>query len=308
MPFLFPAIGAAFCDVSIIYLRHVTAAVSDDDDSTIRRVYHFKYLYVLAFIRLFLLLVPLPYHSYHGKALKCPIMYQLFYTVTLIVVFFHILSLIMIDPDSISSIVPTTTSSSSESTTSSSNQDDNDSYHHHLITRNLWWSLLLTILSTCNHITLFFHVRSTAPSESEFQRKRQPKVLLYYVKEENAQNEDTERENLLNLRKGEQQKRIIVKSTSDSSSNNLNGKNLILNGSGSSDNESITGSTSSNRVQEISNKLVMDIQISLQKAKKEWTKRLEDYHFRSGHGHVNTIHGLPMNGTTHGSSRTWQRE
>jgi hypothetical protein len=119
------------------------------------------------------------------------------------------------------------------------------SSHHDVVTQNLWWSIILTFVSTLCHVALFFHVRSTAPSHAELLKGR-PKVLLYYVKE----HEDTERESLL---------------LSDS-------KDEISLG---------VGSVASNRVREISTKLMTELQISLLKAKGEWTKRLEDYQFRS---------------------------
>jgi hypothetical protein len=238
MPFLLPALASAVCDVAIIYLRRTAP---EHDENTSRRIYLGKYILPLAIIRLFLLLVPLPYHSYHGKALRCPMLFQVFYVGTLIILFFHSLSLIMIDPGSLGSLLilgESSTSPPGNSTSSSSS-------HHNMVTRNLWWSLILTLVSTLCHVALFFHVRSTAPTDAELLKGR-PKVLLYYVKE----HEDTERESLL---------------LSDT-------KEEISLG---------VGSVSSNRVQEISTKLMTELQVSLLKAKGEWTKRLEDYQFRS---------------------------
>lgn len=240
MPFLLPALTSAICDVAIIYLsRH---GPKHEDDTT-RRLYLGKYILPLAIIRLFLLLVPLPYHSYHGKALRCPLLFQLFYGVTLVVLFFHALSLIMVDPGSLGSLLTLRDSSSSLPSSISS---------HQMVARNLWWSLIFTLVSTLAHVALLFHVRSTAPPDVELLKGR-PKVLLYYVKE----HEDTERESLL---------------LSDD-------KEEISLGVGSV-------SSSTNRVHEISNKLMTELQVSLLKAKGEWTKRLEDYQFRSN-GAVN---------------------
>jgi phosphatidylinositol 4-kinase B len=257
MPFLFPAIAAAICDLGIVYLSHHAPEHGPD---TSRRVFQSNYIYPLALIRIFLLLIPLPYHSYHGKALRCPLVYQLFYGTTLVVVLFHALSLLLIDPSSLSSVFT-----------------DTNIQQHDRVTRNLWWCLLLTLLSTTSHVLLFFHVRSTAPSDAEFQR---PKVLLYYVK--GKQDEmDTEREGLLGSNG-----RVIVKHGHGNGHHNLpNGVLLAVNGS-----DHGSSPASSNRVQEISNKLVMDLQFSLNKAKQEWSKRLEEYHFRSSNNNHNNNH------------------
>lgn len=158
--------------------------------------------------------------------------------------FFHSLSLIMIDPGSLGSLL--ILGESSTSPPSSNSSTSTSSSQHDMVTRNLWWSLILTLVSTLCHVALFFHVRSTAPPDAELLKGR-PKVLLYYVKE----HEDTERESLL-LSDGKEE--ISVPSV---------------------------GSVSSNRVQQISTKLMTELQVSLLKAKGEWTKRLEDYQFRS---------------------------
>lgn len=319
MPFLFPALVAAACDLGILYLSHrnyllqqlyagdngigVNIGVDDDNTTTTvdnnwsafndtnannddafsdRRVYHYGYITILATIRLFLLFVPLPYHSYHGKALRCPILYKLLYGGTLVAVSIHALALIMVDPESLLSLV--------EAVGAYSNGKDADIYHI-LVTRSLWVAILLTIFSTLGHVALFFHVRSTAPADTEFFGGRQrPKVLLYYAKEkEQHQNltinkyisqENTEREGLLSGSTGCDNGRDIGGGGSSRESN----KPIIIGPSVSerrheeleSDNSS--NHSSSNRAfQEMSNKLMTEIQIHLRKAKREWTKRLEEY-------------------------------
>jgi hypothetical protein len=79
-----------------------------------------------------------------------------------------------------------------------------------------------------------------------------PKVLLYYVKER----EDTELDSLLR----QERERC--------------------------------NSESSNRMQQISNNFVLEVQTRLQKAKDEWTKQLDDYRMRSGGtGSQDLLHG-----------------
>jgi hypothetical protein len=318
MPFLFPALAAAACDFGILYLGHrsylleqqysdlsivsgIGVSISDDDDNTTttilgaitisdnnlddydggigddvndnidnddaRRVYHYGYIIILASIRLFLLFVPLPYHSYHGKALRCPILYRLFYCITLGMVFIHALTLIMVDPGSLSSLV--------EAVKYYNNSSD---IHHILVTRSLWVAIILTISSTLSHVTLFFHVRSTAPSDAEFfVGQRRPKVLLYYAKEKNqssknkyeSNQENTEREGLLSsdamIENGDGP---IIRGLSVGEHKHQQQHQQTL------DDES---KSSNHAFQDISNKLMMEIQVRLRTAKGEWTKRLEEY-------------------------------
>ena len=184
MPFLFPAVSAASCDAAIIFLStHLHVSLKDgavDDD--IRNVYKHRYILPLALVRLFLLFVPFPYHSYTGTAVKCPILYQLLYGLTLVALSVHMLSLIMIDPASLGSLLPF------EGTT--------PTVHDHA-TRHLWSILILSLVSDLCHYILFLHVRSTAPSNAEIQQGR-PKVLFYYMKDQSQNNDSiTERDSLL---------------------------------------------------------------------------------------------------------------
>jgi hypothetical protein len=49
-------------------------------------IYRINYIAPLAIIRSILLMFPLPYHNYSGTAVKCPLVYEIFYGGTLIVV------------------------------------------------------------------------------------------------------------------------------------------------------------------------------------------------------------------------------
>ena len=282
MPFLFPALASAACDIGILYLGRRSYLLEqefhgveghDDDDDTSRRVYHYGYIVWMAAIRLFLLLVPLPYHSFFGKALRCPMLYRLFYGVTFAVLFIHVLTLLMIDPGSVSSLLEAIASYSNDELSSGP-------LHHILVTRSLWVALILTLVSTLNHIALFFHVRSTAPIDAEFfGGRRRPKVLLYYAKEKkqlhnqnNTQNgqsgeENTERESLLS-------------SVDDDSNDPLATIGLPMGSDHPSElqfGRNSSHSSSGRAFHEISNKLMMEIQVRLRKAKFEWTKKLEEY-------------------------------
>ena len=279
---MFPALASAICDIGILYLGHRNYLLEekfledglldvddanhyydDYDDDTSRRIYHYGYLVCLAAIRLFLLLVPLPYHSFLGKALRCPIIYRLFYGITLFAIAIHSLTLLMVDTSSLSSLLKAIASF-----------EDSGRLHHVLVTRSLWVAILLTLVSTLSHFALFFHVRSTAPIDAEFfgEKRRQPTVLLYYAKERNQLNnsmhhyangnEDPEREGLLSQ----------------------NGDDDIGLPMGNNDEQppvfgpnSLPHSNSARALQDISNKIVMELQVRLRKAKGQWTKRLEEY-------------------------------
>ena len=144
----------------------------DDSSSSSRLVYRSGYVAVVSFIRLFLLICPLPYHSYNGTALKCPRLYQVFYSCTLIMVIGHMLSFSMVDPASLSSLLPSTSSGLSP---------------HEELTRHVWIMLILSLVANLCHILLFLHVRSTAPGEDQLVVPRRPKVLFYYVKEKEGE-------------------------------------------------------------------------------------------------------------------------
>eukprot|EP00526_Cylindrotheca_closterium_P002047 CAMPEP_0113623976 /NCGR_PEP_ID=MMETSP0017_2-20120614/12353_1 /TAXON_ID=2856 /ORGANISM="Cylindrotheca closterium" /LENGTH=1072 /DNA_ID=CAMNT_0000533979 /DNA_START=61 /DNA_END=3276 /DNA_ORIENTATION=- /assembly_acc=CAM_ASM_000147 len=228
MPFLIPAVVAAFCDFFNIYLNQFEAPetiVDIDTSPSCRLVYLTAYIFPCAVIRLFLLLVPLPYHSYHGTALRCPGLFKAFYGCILVLLFIHIFMLSMCDPKSLSSLLPS----------------KSKLQEHELTSRHVWSLLLVSIAANLCHILLFLHVRSTAPANADFFQGR-PKVLFYYA----SQREDTERDFLLGQ----------------------NGSN------GAHD-------SSSTSMQQLKHSLVVEVQSHLQRAKVEWTKRINDYHIRS---------------------------
>lgn len=220
MPFLLPAVSAALCDIAIVYLSRSDGIYREtlEEESLTRLVYQSGYVLPTAAIRLFLLMIPLPYHSYNGTALKFSYLYQILYIGTLLTLLIHMLSLGMVDPSSLSSLVKTAPTM------------------EELAVRHLWSILSLSLTSNLCHILLLLHVRSTAPADNA--ELGRAKVLLYYVKER----EDTELDSLL----GQQ----IERPNSDAS----------------------------NRMRH----MVMEVHSRLQKAKKDWTKQLDDYLVRSG--------------------------
>ncbi|VEU40402.1 unnamed protein product [Pseudo-nitzschia multistriata] len=335
MPFLFPALAAASCDVFILYLGHRSylleqrysagsydadgynhddAYASDDSVAAHRRVYHYGYIVWLAALRLVLLLVPLPYHSFFGKALRCPVLYRLVYGGTLCVVVVHGLALLLIDPQSLGSLA----------TAIGNNGGGNrsDTLHHILVTRSLWVAILLTLVSTLSHVALFFHVRSTAPSDADFLAggRRRPRVLLYYAKQKKPpkQHHNGERVGLLSGSvAGGSNHRNRSSGNGNGNSNSNGGRPLVIGlPLGSSDKEhqpppaddckdcdhydyndhcegdddpalfagswrpgnaSASASASNRAFRTFSRKVMLEIQVRLRKARAEWTARLEEY-------------------------------
>lgn len=233
MPFLLPAVSSAACDLTVLILAYKAAGnYYEDEDEAGRLVYQSGYMVAASCTRLFLLICPLPYHSYNGTALKCPALYRALYFGTLVVLLGHALLLCLVDPRSLSSMVPSI----------------NTLTLHEQVTRHIWFLLILSLAADFCHILLFLHVRSTAPAEAELVPAR-PKVLFYYVKEK----EDTERDNLL--------------------PGLFNGRQSHL---------SSEESASASSMQQISSRVVAEVQNRLQHAKDEWTKRLADYRLRTG--------------------------
>ena len=116
---------------------------------------------------------------------------------------------------------------------------------HKEITRHIWLLLLLSLASDLCHILLFLHVRSTAPANAELVPGR-PKVMFYYVKE----NGGSERDMLL---------------PSQATIGSVEGRMPS------------EGSATSNSMQQISNRVLLEVQNRLHHAKDEWRKRLADY-------------------------------
>ena len=114
-----------------------------------------SYMNVFAVIRLLLLLFPLAYHSYTGTAVKFPAFYHFFYAVSTMVLLGHMLAIIMLDPDSLTSLVPSGNRLLSKVTRAQ---------EHAMSMRHVWLELSLSLFSTAMHVVLFYHVRSSAPS------------------------------------------------------------------------------------------------------------------------------------------------
>eukprot|EP00547_Thalassionema_nitzschioides_P013094 CAMPEP_0194263842 /NCGR_PEP_ID=MMETSP0158-20130606/47271_1 /TAXON_ID=33649 /ORGANISM="Thalassionema nitzschioides, Strain L26-B" /LENGTH=1084 /DNA_ID=CAMNT_0039004059 /DNA_START=40 /DNA_END=3290 /DNA_ORIENTATION=- len=117
----------------------------------------------LAIIRLLLLFIPLPYHSYTGKAIRCPVFYKLLYGTTLVVVLWQMLALMILDPDSLSTIVVTVVRSSL-----------------HRSMSQVWLILTLTILSNSMQMILFWHVRSTGQTDGNWLATGRQRHVLYF--------------------------------------------------------------------------------------------------------------------------------
>jgi len=100
------------------------------------------------------------------------------------------------------------------------------------------------MVSNLCHILLFLHVRSTAPANADFFQGR-PKVLFYYAKER----EDTKRSE----------------------------RDFLLGQNGTNG----THASSPTSMQQLSSSLVVEVRSKIQRAKIEWTKRINDYHIRS---------------------------
>lgn len=90
-------------------------------------------------------MLPFPYHSYTGTAIQGPLVYELFYILSLAVILGHSLCMIMLDPDSLK--------------------------------RHTWLVLVLSCTSVLLHLTLVWHVRSTAPRPLDLRQH----VLYYYT-------------------------------------------------------------------------------------------------------------------------------
>lgn len=133
-----------------------------------------SYMTLLAIIRLFLLFFPLAYHSYTGTAVKCPAFYHLFYSLSLMILLGHMLAIIMLDPDSLTSLLPSdrVLKSSDPAVVA--------------IMRHVWVELSLSLFSTIMHCFLLYHVRSTAPMYP-YEDKRRKRVLYYYVQQQQLQ-------------------------------------------------------------------------------------------------------------------------
>mmetsp|Transcript_20567 Transcript_20567/g.58459 ORF Transcript_20567/g.58459 Transcript_20567/m.58459 type:complete len:1294 (+) Transcript_20567:63-3944(+) len=258
MPFLIPAIGAGVCDAVIVHLCYHAGDLRAEAAYEGRLVYKSVYVMPLAIVRLVLLIAPLPYRSYTGTAVKCPLLYQAFYVGTIGLVLLHMLSLGMVDPGSLSTLLPAT--------------DDSEDYSafkkmHIALMRHLWFVLGLSVLASICHAILFLHVRSTAPANADI-RQRRGKVMFYYVRE---QGEDSELNSLLH---GTTTAANGVASAAPTTTTNgvlANHEETIPLRRQNSNN------SLNSRLQMITTEFVHEMQARIKKTKKEWTKFLNDY-------------------------------
>lgn len=159
MPFLLPALSALTCDAVLLWFGcfHRTVYRAEDDpreqdhDNAVDTwVYTTQYLVYLAVLRVFLLMVPLLFHSYTGTALRYASVYRVLYWVTLFIVIVQMVGLALINPESLEALLPIDAMSKSSRLL------------HEL--RRLWWMLGLTAVANVCHLILLIHVRSTAPT------------------------------------------------------------------------------------------------------------------------------------------------
>ena len=124
----------------------------------------------LALIRMVLLLLPLFFHSYTGTALKCASFYRLLYWGTFVVLLIHMLSLSLMNPESLESLLPYDGSVLV-------NRRILLKHLHEL--RRIWWMLIASFVSDICHLIILRHVRSTAPEYELLFGRRHPSV--YYA-------------------------------------------------------------------------------------------------------------------------------
>ncbi len=130
-------------------------------------------------LRLFLLFTVLPYHSYTGTAVKCPLIYRLFFGGTLFAVMLHMLILSMLDPNSLRVWIP------GQRLLFHPHHDD-DFYRR----RHVWLLLTFSLASCLCHLIMLQHVTSTAPDQASaldrrrqilLQQRRKSQPLFYYA-------------------------------------------------------------------------------------------------------------------------------
>lgn len=141
-------------------------------------IYSTTYLLPLSVLRLFLLFTVLPYHSYTGTAVKCPLIYRLFFGGTLVAVTLHMLVLSMLDPNSLRVFTPQL-----RRMLFLPHYDD-DFYRR----RHVWLLLSFSFASSLCHLIMLQHVTSTAPDQAsaldrrrQLQQRRKSQPLFYYA-------------------------------------------------------------------------------------------------------------------------------
>jgi hypothetical protein len=149
MAFLLPAVVALFCDICVVWL---SSYAQHHDAATHSKSHWFYYTTDVycgslpAATRLFILCVPLLYHSYTGTALRHGLWYQTIYIGMTLLVVVHAVAYLLINPQSFESIfiLPS--------------RDPEYEY------RRLWLILWFSTISLISHNFLIRHVRSTAPT------------------------------------------------------------------------------------------------------------------------------------------------
>ena len=169
MPFFLPALIAVVSDICVIWLSSYTphydatttqasggnnnVAVIDSNENNDHWVYYTIDIYcgsVAALLRLCILCIPLLYHSYTGTAIRYTLWYRTIYIGMALLVAFHIISFLIIQPESIESLLIIHAPATST----------DPQYEY----RRLWLILLLSSVSLLFHHILLRHVRSTAPT------------------------------------------------------------------------------------------------------------------------------------------------
>jgi len=183
MPFLIPAVTALASDVFLLWLGSTAPVESVFPED--HWVYHVDYLTVpVAVLRLFLLCLPLLFHSYTGTAVQHALGYQVFYGATAVALAVHMIGLALMDPESIEAIFPQV-----------STHFRFLLQHLHEL-RRIWWILLLSSYSVGCHWILLWHVRSTAPNASYHLRhggRAKPPTVYFAVRAASMNNNNGNR-------------------------------------------------------------------------------------------------------------------
>lgn len=246
MPFLLPALVALSCDALVFWLRRLApASTITDDDEEPHDVYNVGYLAPLALTRIIILLLPLLFHSYTGTALKCTIFYQILYWGTLVILIIHMLTLCLMDPESLTAIFPTVKASISGRFLLK---------HLHEL-RRIWWMLSLSLMSDVCHLIMFWHVRSTAPHFALLSNNRKQPSVYFALRSAN------------------------INAVNESHfADGFNGSTYSVRNNANSQSQSHYHSIHEEpALVHAMNDFMIDLQGRLQRAKLDWSKRLEDF-------------------------------
>jgi hypothetical protein len=240
MPFLLPALVALSCDALVFWLRRLApdSKITDDDEEP-HNVYNVGYLAPLALTRIIILLLPLLFHSYTGTALKCTRFYHVLYWGTLLVLIIHMLTLCLMDPESLTAIFPTVSASIS-------GRRFLLKHLHEL--RRIWWMLSLSLVSNVCHLIMFWHVRSTAPHYALLSNNRKQPSIYFALRSAN------------------------MKAINESGGSSNGGSTYSVR-----NNSTANANYEEPALVHAMNDFMIDLQGRLQRAKLDWSKRLEDF-------------------------------